>query len=141
MGCAILQGNKIMETWTKDFFDTKKWKKTIKREDKYALYTEWARTTGYYLMENNVSIIIIEGQMKRDLVALSYYLYGLWTGMGYFDSVEIVHPSLVKKKFGTGTGNYKNNKEMACLFTGLKDHNQADAVMLALYCNVGSSTK
>ena len=135
MGCAIVQGNQILKTWTHDFFPgNPKWKK-LKREIKFQLYTNWAFELGMALGENSVQCIVIEGQMKQDLIALSYFLYGVWTGMGTFITVTIVHPATVKAQFGLSTGNYQNNKEMACLYTGLKNHNEADAVITALYLN------
>lgn len=137
-GYAVLQEDEVTQTETIHLFKTLREYKKMSIEDRYGIIKKWADRVIYdsIVRKTDKEYIVIEGQMKKDLIAITYFLYGYFKASMCFEDVLIVHPTKVKKKFKIGTGNYKNNKDMAVLYTGIKDHNQADAVLLAKYLEV-----
>jgi len=81
-----------------------------------------------------VDLVVLEPQMTRSMDKLVYMIIGMLTQEKV--PFVLVTPQSVKRTFNTGTGNHANNKAMAVYFTGIKEHNQADAVLEALYANV-----
>lgn len=134
MATAILEGVKVVDGWPKkyDLLGPNKKLGSTNNKDRQEMIQDWL---GSVLPEiDTTELVVIEAQMRRPMDKLTWYITGFLTGIGY--AVTVVTPQSVKKQFGTGTGNYRNNKRAAVDFTGINDPDGADAVMLALFANV-----
>lgn len=133
MGVAMLEGKevvfkKVYKLGSKQLNKTDSNGRLLAIED---FVLKVMTDTGY---PDKETVVVIENQMRRAMDKIAWFIGGWFRGKGY--TVHYVSPLAVKNCFNIGTGNYRNNKDMAVLFTGVEDHNEADAVLLALYANV-----